>query len=164
DRPDGDREHAHPGLVALRRDEDARRAHRRGDLRGAAGGNALPDAFPRGPPPLHPHVRRQHRRRADTAAPSEEVRGDLMSALPNPAPPAPRKTRKRSLLGSGLPFIWLTAGGLAISVAMIVGVLLLIFVRGAGTLWPKRLERLALADGSSLLVEVLQREGAPKAA
>ncbi len=42
--------------------------------------------------------------------------------------------------GTGAPFIWLNAGAVAVSVIMVVGLLLLIAVRGMGHFWPHTVE------------------------
>ena len=45
---------------------------------------------------------------------------------------------------SGDPFIWLTAGAVALSLLMIGGLLLLIVVNGIGIFWAKDLVRVTL--------------------
>ena len=47
-----------------------------------------------------------------------------------------RKTSVSSWFKSGDPWIWLNAGAVAISVIMVIGLLLLIAVRGLGHFWP----------------------------
>ena len=47
-----------------------------------------------------------------------------------------RKTSVSQWFKSGDPWIWLNAGAVAISVIMVVGLLLLIAVRGLGHFWP----------------------------
>ncbi len=74
--------------------------------------------------------------------------------------PRPRRVRSAhsSLAAHGEPWVWLTAGSLAVAIAMIAGLLGFIVVRGAATFWPVPLEALTLRDGRRQLVEVTQRE------
>ena len=71
----------------------------------------------------------------------------------------PRRVRSTysSLVAHGEPWVWLTAGCLATAIAMIVGLLTLIAVRGAATFWPVPLELVKLVDGRQLLGEVTTR-------
>ena len=69
-----------------------------------------------------------------------------------------------NLAAQGEPWVWLTAASLAVAIAMIVGLLSFIAWRGVATFWPVPLERVALADGRSLLGEVTDREPAIVAA
>jgi phosphate transport system permease protein len=69
-----------------------------------------------------------------------------------------------NLAAQGEPWVWLTAASLAAAIAMIVGLLSFIAWRGVATFWPVPLERVALADGRSLLGEVTDREPAIAAA
>ena len=75
-----------------------------------------------------------------------------------------RRPRRRirsgytNLVSHGEPWVWLTAGSLAIAVAMITGLLVFIAMRGLATFWPVPLEALQLADGRTLLGEVTDRE------
>lgn len=64
-----------------------------------------------------------------------------------------------NLAAHGEPWVWLTAGSLAIASLMIVGLLVFIAVRGAATFWPRPLETVTLVDGSRLLGEVTGDEG-----
>jgi phosphate transport system permease protein len=68
----------------------------------------------------------------------------------------------RALFRRGDPAIWFTGTGLAISLLMIVGMVSLILVNGLGVFWPKPLTRLVLKDGTTLLGEVVVREGIPR--
>jgi phosphate transport system permease protein len=72
----------------------------------------------------------------------------------------PRRLRSASssLAAHGEPWVWLTAGSLAVAIAMIVGLLALIVARGAVTFWPVPLELVELADGRRALGEVAGRE------
>jgi len=75
-----------------------------------------------------------------------------------------RYRRSRSALSGlaahGEPWVWLTAGCLATAIAMIVGLLSLIAIRGAANFWPVPHELVELNDGRRLLGEVTTRERA----
>lgn len=86
-------------------------------------------------------------------------------------PQAPRNVRaprasfrgKRAKPGSpltahGEPLLWLTGGALAISLAMIVGLLALVIYQGIGTFWPQPLVEVKLADGAVYLGEMSRAE------
>jgi phosphate transport system permease protein len=62
---------------------------------------------------------------------------------------------------SGEPFIWLTSGALALALLMVAGLVLLIFVNGAGFFWPAAVVRLTLTDGTALTGLVREREPIP---
>jgi phosphate transport system permease protein len=72
----------------------------------------------------------------------------------------PRRPRSAcsSLAAHGEPWVWLTAGSLALALAMIVGLLAFIAVRGAATFWPVPLELVELRDGRRVLGEEAGRE------
>jgi phosphate transport system permease protein len=75
----------------------------------------------------------------------------------------PRRRRPSghtTLTAHGEPWVWLTAAALATAVAMIVGLLGFIALRGIATFWPVPLELVRLADGRAVLAEVTQREAA----
>ena len=63
---------------------------------------------------------------------------------------------------SGDPFIWLTGGVLALSLIMVAGLVILVFVNGLGFFWPSSLEHLNLTDGRELMGQVIQREKIPQ--
>jgi phosphate transport system permease protein len=69
----------------------------------------------------------------------------------------------REILRRGDPAIWFTGTGLGISLLMITGMIGLILVNGLGFFWPTPLTRLTLADGTSLLGEIVTREVIPHA-
>ncbi|MCA9150400.1 MAG: ABC transporter permease subunit [Planctomycetales bacterium] len=71
---------------------------------------------------------------------------------------ARRHSHARSLFAHGEPLIWLTAGALVTSIAMIVGLLLLITMLGMSTFYPRPLLELTLRDGRVLLGELSKRE------
>jgi phosphate transport system permease protein len=83
---------------------------------------------------------------------------------PEPLPPPRRLARTRrprartSLLAHGEPLVWLTAGALASALLMIVGILLLVLVAGAGTFWPRSVYEIRLADGRRYLGELTAAE------
>jgi phosphate transport system permease protein len=62
---------------------------------------------------------------------------------------------------SGDPFIWLTGGALAFSLLMVAGLVLLILWSGLGFFWPTDVTQLALADGSTILGQIAERETIP---
>ena len=85
------------------------------------------------------------------------------TAPPAPAPPAPqphaRRAKTRSaLLAHGLPLVWLNGGGLAVCLAMILGLLLLIFYQGTVSFWPGPLVEVRTVDGKVYLGEVSRTE------
>jgi len=65
-----------------------------------------------------------------------------------------RRRGRTSLLARGEPMIWLTGGGLALSLLMIVGLLLLIFYQGLFTFWPSEVVSVRLHDGTRFMGEV----------
>lgn len=73
----------------------------------------------------------------------------------------------RSWFKSGDPWIWLIGGALSISVIMVIGLLLLIMVRGFGHFWPAPLVETTVveADGSErrILGEIANSETMPAA-
>ena len=56
--------------------------------------------------------------------------------------------RKTSWLSSGLPWIWLNGGAVAICMVMVVGLLGLIAVRGFGHFWPANILQTTITDRS----------------
>jgi phosphate transport system permease protein len=79
-----------------------------------------------------------------------------------PRSSAERPRRKRSavtaLRAHGESFLWLTAGGLAASLMMILGLLALVFVQGVGTFWPVPVVRIEAADLGPVMGEVTREE------
>ena len=80
-------------------------------------------------------------------------------------PPGERQpTRARrgratsSLLAHGEPMVWLTGGGLALAILMIVGLLSLIVVQGFTTFWPKPLVQIRTIGGETYLGELSRTE------
>ena len=62
-------------------------------------------------------------------------------------------------MAHGEPWVWLMSGSLAVAVVMIVGLLLLITVRGSLHFWPRPLYEITLRDGETFLGEEISREG-----
>lgn len=63
---------------------------------------------------------------------------------------------------SGDPFIWLTGGALALSLIMVAGLVIMVFVNGLGLFWPSSIVHLNLTDGRELMGQVIQREQIPQ--
>jgi phosphate transport system permease protein len=63
---------------------------------------------------------------------------------------------------SGDPFIWLTGAALAFSLIMVAGLVLLILVHGMGFFWPADAVHLTLADGTTVMGQVMEREAIPQ--
>ncbi|MBN1686500.1 MAG: phosphate ABC transporter permease PstA [Spirochaetales bacterium] len=71
----------------------------------------------------------------------------------------PRRTASgASLPAQGHPMVWLTAGMLGIALAMVIGLLLLVFVSGVSTFWPVPIVRFELVGGATHMGEVTRRE------
>jgi phosphate transport system permease protein len=64
----------------------------------------------------------------------------------------------REILRRGDPAIWFTGTGLGICLLMITGMIGLILVNGLGFFWPKPLTRVTLADGTTVLGEIVAHE------
>ncbi|HEX2054940.1 MAG TPA: phosphate ABC transporter, permease protein PstA, partial [Nitrospiraceae bacterium] len=62
---------------------------------------------------------------------------------------------------SGELFVWLTAAGVAVSLLMIAGLLVLIMVHGLGQFWSQNIEELHLKDGRRVIGQVMSREIVP---
>lgn len=78
-------------------------------------------------------------------------------------PDAPQVTRgasrrKSSLFARGESMVWLTGAALVISIAMIVGLLAIVTVRGSKTFWPQQLKRVETVDGRALMGELTKTE------
>jgi len=67
----------------------------------------------------------------------------------------------RKFWKGGDPFIWLTGGGLAVSLIMVVGLVILIMVSGLGFFWPSDVVRFSLRNGKAHLGEITDRERIP---
>ena len=89
-----------------------------------------------------------------------------MTSLKDPprpsAPPAREHELKRprrssasaALMARGEPMVWLTGGGMAVCVAMIVALLLFVGYQGVRTFWPVPVVRIDTIDGRSVMGEV----------
>ena len=74
-------------------------------------------------------------------------------------PDVPRGAKRRSsLFARGEPMVWLTGGALVVSIAMIVGLLALVVVRGGKTFWPQKLKRIETVHGTFLMGELTKTE------
>ena len=58
----------------------------------------------------------------------------------------------------GEPLIWLTGGALLLALAMIVGLVALVLVKGLATFWPRPIVELTALDGTVYLGEVVDDE------
>lgn len=76
-------------------------------------------------------------------------------------PEVPEEPSLKRAFRRGDPFVWLTGGALSLALLMVVGILVLIGVSGFSALWPERLTRLELADGSAVLGSVSATERTP---
>ncbi len=63
---------------------------------------------------------------------------------------------------SGTLFIWLCGAGVAASLLMVGGLLLLIMINGLGYFWPHDLVELTLRDGTKMIGEMTGREAIPQ--
>ncbi|MGH7264547.1 MAG: phosphate ABC transporter permease PstA, partial [Candidatus Rokuibacteriota bacterium] len=68
----------------------------------------------------------------------------------------------RGFWKSGEPYIWLTGAALAGALLMVAGLVLLVLVNGMGSFWPRDVVRLTLADGQTVMGEVVEREAIPE--
>ena len=71
-------------------------------------------------------------------------------------------SKMRKFLDSGTLFVWLCGAGLATSLLMIGGLLLLIMINGMGYFWPKNLLEFTLHDGTKVMGELAGREVIPQ--
>jgi len=70
-------------------------------------------------------------------------------------------TKGKGQRESGAVFIWLTGAGLAASLVMIVGIVVLVATRGLVVFWPHELVELTLKDGKKYVVDEISREKIP---
>ena len=59
---------------------------------------------------------------------------------------------KLGFFKSGTPWVWLNAGAVSISIIMVVGLLVLIAVRGLGHFWPKTIYEIDYIDRGNQVV------------
>ena len=69
-----------------------------------------------------------------------------------------RPRSKSSLFAVGEPMIWLTGGALVICVVMVVGLLSLVFWKGATTFWPMPVDRFNTVDGRPYMGEITRHD------
>ena len=67
----------------------------------------------------------------------------------------------KALWRSGEPFVWLTAGALAVALIMVAGLVGLIVVSALGFFWPATVVRVTLQDGKVLTGPIAARERVP---
>jgi phosphate transport system permease protein len=93
----------------------------------------------------------------------------MIPASPPPpessAPAAAPSVRSRrfgrgmsTLTAHGEPMVWLTGGGLALAMAMIVGLLLLVLFQGLFTFWPSPVPRYTLTSGVVRMGEIARED------
>ena len=66
-------------------------------------------------------------------------------------------TEKLGFFKSGTPWVWLNAGAVSISMIMVIGLLILIAVRGLGHFWPKTIWEIDYLDGGNQVVLLGER-------
>ncbi|MEW6536771.1 MAG: phosphate ABC transporter permease PstA [Candidatus Auribacterota bacterium] len=69
-----------------------------------------------------------------------------------------RQRAKASLFAQGEPMIWLTGGGLVVSLMMIAGLMTLIVINGINTLWPKPVDLFVTYDNKPYMGEITRVE------
>ena len=69
-----------------------------------------------------------------------------------------RSPRGSSLFAVGEPMVWLTGGALVVCSIMVVGLLSLVFWKGATTFWPMAVERFTTLDGRIYMGEVTRHD------
>ena len=67
------------------------------------------------------------------------------------------KTKKPGFLKSGTPWVWLNAGAVSASIIMVIGLLLLIAVRGLGHFWPKTIWEIDYLENNASVVLLGER-------
>ena len=63
-------------------------------------------------------------------------------------------TRIKHWIGSGSPFIWLSAGAVSLLILMVAGLLLLIAINGLGHFWPARIVSFAYVDDDGSIIQL----------
>ena len=83
----------------------------------------------------------------------------MTAELPKPGPKGRKGPRRRtSLFAHGEPVVWLMGGTLGVCLAMIVGLLVLVFYQGLTTFWPQRVLEVSTLDGDRYMGEVVESE------
>ncbi len=67
----------------------------------------------------------------------------------------------KKIFRTGIPYIWLTAGMLTISLLMIGGLIVLIMLKGLGEFWPHKTVKFTLQNGTVALGEIAKKESVP---
>lgn len=62
-----------------------------------------------------------------------------------------RKINKDPFYKSGIPWVWLNAGAVTISMIMVIGLLALIAIRGMGHFWPKTVYEIEYEKGTDIV-------------
>jgi len=81
-----------------------------------------------------------------------------LHSAPSPSKSARSKTALRQTLGRGEHFIWFTGAALAICLLMIVGLVAVVLMKGAGFFWPHPLTETEITQGTKVLGVVTQTE------
>jgi phosphate transport system permease protein len=94
---------------------------------------------------------------------SEPALRTIVASLPSSAPPRRSFGQRRaksasSLSAQGEPMVWLTGGCLAVSLAMICGLLCLVVSQGLSTFWPVPVVRIDTHEGHSYLGEITRHD------
>ncbi|GHC28568.1 phosphate ABC transporter permease PstA [Aidingimonas halophila] len=71
-----------------------------------------------------------------------------------------RSTSRRPWLAEG-PWAWLAAGGVALSLLMVIALLVLLAGRGLAHFWPQDIEAVTLEDGAQFAGQVVREQGLP---
>ncbi len=66
-------------------------------------------------------------------------------------------TEKLGFIKSGTPWVWLNAGAVSISMIMVIGLVVLIAVRGLGHFWPKTIWEIDYNDRGNLILLLGER-------
>lgn len=70
-------------------------------------------------------------------------------------------TRMNSFWRGGELFVWMTASGVAISLLMVAGMLVLIIVNGLGQFWPRALQQVTLKTQGTVIGQLVGEEMIP---
>lgn len=73
-----------------------------------------------------------------------------------------RKISKDPFYKSGIPWVWLNAGAVTISMIMVIGLLVLIAIRGMGHFWPKTVYEFDYDNGTEVARIIGERVGTEK--
>ena len=65
--------------------------------------------------------------------------------------------KKIGFFQSGTPWVWLNAGAVSISMIMVIGLLVLIVVRGLGHFWPKAIWQIEYEENGGITTLVGER-------